>query len=169
MKIKSLAFACAALLAGSAYAAGALTLIGSPNQTANFGSSFLAQSGSITDTWTFSTAGPVAANGGVISVAFETSDWDFSSVVLSGPGGSFNFLATPTSTDDFEVWRLASTSLAIPGAYSLIVTGNVLSPATEGSYSGNLNLTPVPEPETYALMLAGLGAMAFVARRRRPT
>lgn len=30
-------------------------------------------------------------------------------------------------------------------------------------------VTPVPEPQTYALMLAGLGAIGFVARRRRAT
>jgi len=29
--------------------------------------------------------------------------------------------------------------------------------------------TPVAEPETYAMLLAGFGAMGFVARRRRPT
>ena len=29
------------------------------------------------------------------------------------------------------------------------------------------NIPPIPEPETYALMLAGLGAMTLVARKRR--
>ena len=28
---------------------------------------------------------------------------------------------------------------------------------------------PIPEPETYALMLAGLGVVGFVARRRKRT
>ncbi|MEW6099988.1 MAG: PEP-CTERM sorting domain-containing protein [Pseudomonadota bacterium] len=30
-----------------------------------------------------------------------------------------------------------------------------------------ISLVPIPEPETYALMLAGLGAMGFMARRRQ--
>lgn len=30
-----------------------------------------------------------------------------------------------------------------------------------------LYISPVPEPETYAMLLAGLGLMGFVARRRR--
>ena len=39
---------------------------------------------------------------------------------------------------------------------------------TFGEISADVNVAGVPEPETYALMLAGLGALGFVARRRRP-
>lgn len=33
--------------------------------------------------------------------------------------------------------------------------------------ASNFSVTPVPEPETYALMLAGLGVVGFMARRRK--
>ena len=35
-----------------------------------------------------------------------------------------------------------------------------------GSYTGLVEILPVPEPESYALFLAGLGLMGFIARRR---
>jgi hypothetical protein len=38
-----------------------------------------------------------------------------------------------------------------------------------GSESFMVSTAPVPEPGTYALMLAGLGAVGFIARRRRST
>jgi hypothetical protein len=51
-------------------------------------------------------------------------------------------------------------------------TNNISYMTLSGSYIGAANLETVsvaaiPEPETYALMAAGLGALAFVARRRK--
>lgn len=35
------------------------------------------------------------------------------------------------------------------------------------AYSGEFRVTPVPEPATYGMLLAGLGIVGFLARRRR--
>ena len=52
--------------------------------------------------------------------------------------------------------------------YSLTI-GVAISRSSAGTSTGDLNfqVTPIPEPETYALMMAGLGALGFVARRRQ--
>ncbi len=36
-------------------------------------------------------------------------------------------------------------------------------------YYTYLNPVPIPEPETYAMMLAGLGMLGFTAKRRKNT
>ena len=44
------------------------------------------------------------------------------------------------------------------------------SDSTSGNAStaiSNFNVTAVPEPETYAMFMAGLGLMGFIARRRK--
>ena len=45
-------------------------------------------------------------------------------------------------------------------------SGTVGAYTFSGNHQDQLYITPVPEPETYAMLLAGLGLMGFVARRR---
>lgn len=56
------------------------------------------------------------------------------------------------------------------GSYIVKASGSLSGAAQiqgTGFVGANYTVTAVPEPETYALMLAGLGAVAFVARRRK--
>jgi hypothetical protein len=58
------------------------------------------------------------------------------------------------------------------GGNTETITGASLTTSFVATATGagtELFLAPVPEPETYALMLAGLGALGFIVRRRRPS
>jgi hypothetical protein len=88
---------------------------------------------------------------------------------------------TPASDINFTLADLNGSSLIIQNglldaAYTpapfqlsgpLTLTISGMSGAT-ASYSGSINVTSaVPEPETYAMLLAGLGLVGFAARRRK--
>lgn len=64
-----------------------------------------------------------------------------------------------------DLWSIDLTTLG-SGTYTLHVKGTVLTNLA-ASYSGNLNLVAVPEPETYAMLLGGLGLIGFAARRKK--
>ncbi len=49
--------------------------------------------------------------------------------------------------------------------YAIQVGGSVAGGTA--SYGGSVSMSAVPEPKTYAMLLAGLGLLAFTARRRR--
>jgi hypothetical protein len=64
----------------------------------------------------------------------------------------------------------SSANLVMNGTYTYQITGNSIGAA---GYTGIIALTnlptvpAVPEPETYAMLLAGLGMMGMIARRRQ--
>ncbi|WP_148276618.1 FxDxF family PEP-CTERM protein [Sphingobium sp. SYK-6] len=49
------------------------------------------------------------------------------------------------------------------GAHTLVVEGTAFGAA---SYGGNINVSPVPEPATWAMMVAGIAAVGMTMRRR---
>lgn len=103
------------------------------------------------------------------------------------------FYSHTTIVDHFELWDVSTYTLIssapslpspsvlfdVPNAiyslsdtYKLHIDGH-LTGDRRGSYFVNLNLTgtldvtPLPEPETYAMFMAGLGLMGFIARHRK--
>lgn len=86
---------------------------------------------------------------------------------LTGAGNSgFVFALTPLQQ------AAAAGALANPlNRVGLSATVNNATSGFETFFVANSGstVTPIPEPETYALMLAGLAAVGFVANRRRRT
>ncbi|MEO5695869.1 MAG: PEP-CTERM sorting domain-containing protein [Burkholderiaceae bacterium] len=95
------------------------------------------------------------------SAAVQAGIWE---IVYENAGGPFslgtgNFMAAPGSVLATDITAVNG-FLANLGSYSATAF-NVLQSRDHQDF-----ITPVPEPETYALMMAGLAGIGFVARRR---
>ncbi|MYN19121.1 PEP-CTERM sorting domain-containing protein [Rugamonas sp. FT107W] len=50
--------------------------------------------------------------------------------------------------------------------FTLKLWGTIVGAPASANYNGTLTITPVPEPETYGMLLGGLALMGVVARRK---
>nr|WP_179950594.1 FxDxF family PEP-CTERM protein [Aquabacterium olei] len=160
MKLKSLVAAAAFIAAGASAQAAALSFspvggglkadlsgIGDTSFTFTLSSDYLFSSSvagvQITIPGLFDTGAPISSvslNGTAFSLA--------SSSTASGP------VISTTYTYSLLNYPLSA------GSYTLDVKAT-------GAFGGVATLAPVPEPESLALAVAGLGVAGFVARRRK--
>ena len=79
----------------------------------------------------------------------------------SGPSDFLTFATPKPVTFDFD--SLGLVTIAVDAPPTLSSAGATIY----GTMTATVTMTPVPEPATFALLISGLGAIGFVARRRR--
>lgn len=99
-----------------------------------------------------------AANGG---------SWSFADI--STPLSSGSYLATLSFSGEYGTVSMKTGVYTAPAYLITDATLETESGEISGSYQYSASMTPVtavPEPESYAMLLAGLGLMGAIARRR---
>ena len=79
------------------------------------------------------------------------------------------FIQLTDSTDPLEVDQTGHFNFHVNAGdiFGFRAHSDDSSAGSASSTIDNFNVTAVPEPETYALFMAGLGLMGFIARRRK--
>jgi hypothetical protein len=129
------------------------------------GKGYVASSGTVTGLYSF----PSSGGAGTLLLGSSPSLLNVNSMTYdngelhwtNGTNTIFSMSASGGSVSQFTDAALSSLS----GVTSL--NGNLYVEGMVGSNTVVWSITPVPEPETYAMMLAGLGVLGFVARRRK--
>jgi hypothetical protein len=94
---------------------------------------------------------------------------DPATAVATAGGGTLNISAANDGSfgsGGAMLWKNAGFSFTASALKSTLSFTSTVG-GSGGVFLDSVSVTAVPEPETYALMLGGLSAVAFVARRRR--
>lgn len=171
MKITKLAVALLVAL-GTAGAQAATYNIGTLGPTAAVGTNTVA--GSFSDILNFSITSPYAlAAGAVMDVPLSFTMPGGSTLTLADITGltaslynGFNAGGSMISTQGPNDY-LSMSGVLDPGSYSLKIAGTGTGMGGAGYYTYTAFAQAVPEPESYAMFLAGLGLLGAAARRRK--
>jgi hypothetical protein len=110
---------------------------------------------------------------GAIAVDLSPSLVPTISNVTGGSTGAFEFRFDLTGPQQARLTANETVSFTATFADAVTFNGNefALHVQNIGEENGGsawyVNSSPVPEPETYAMMLAGLGMIGFLGRRRK--
>ena len=135
----------------------------------NIGNSFgvAAYGSSFSDLYTFDLSSASQSVGTTVTIDLSVGPLNFqlsNMVIELTDSTGFISYAIDSSMDASKALQLSATLNAGTG-YRFLVTGDVTG-NIGGAYGGVLQAAPIPEAETYAMMLAGLGLVGFMARRR---
>lgn len=180
MKLRTLALASAMWTAGSAYAALPVTslnltdtyYLGAFDGGELYGEIFtVANAGTINHALTFDITGALYAGSGIfdLSLGNITNINGLSAdIFANGNSGTPYASFTPTLGGDLLILP-ANTYFGV-GSYTLRIgghaTGSGLFGLPSGSYTLGAATLPVPEPETWAMLLAGMGLVALRVRHK---
>lgn len=182
--VKAISLALGLAFLGSSAAQAATSPLTFVSGTAIFGDLFTTD-GAFSDHFTFTiNAGEEGSFSAAVASTFTTFlgsnmyGVEITGFNLTGPSSFSGVQVTGSNAPStpfgqvIDTWTVGGTLLT--GTYSLDVSGiakTITTPlyTVPTSYGGKatLEILAVPEPESYSMMLAGLGLMGFVAARRR--
>lgn len=169
MKMKEIVIAAVlAVSAAGASAANYTVDLGAPSSAGTYSTGFgatVSLAGAFEDIFTFTPTTSGWSAGSLITVSTNSHD------VIQFGGASLNDTPFTFSSVGNGIYGFTPTTY-LTGPLVMKIWGVAAPALTAGtaiaaSYAGTVTISAVPEPETYAMMLAGLGLFGFIARRNK--